>query len=54
MAQIDGLSEGQRSHVTRNEGRIKELQEQVASLKENIAETLREQIGEPHTTPTPE
>ncbi|KAL3895840.1 MAG: hypothetical protein SGPRY_013416, partial [Prymnesium sp.] len=48
--ELEGLSEGQRRQLERNESRIKELQEQVASLKETISESLREQLGAPHLT----
>ena len=43
--EIEGLSEGQRGQMERNEKRIQELQEQVTSLKESIAESIREQLG---------
>ena len=43
--EIDGLSEGQQRQVERNTGRLKELMEQIESLKEQISETIREQLG---------
>ena len=43
--EIDGLSAGQSSQLERNSARLKELNDQMDSLKEQIAETLREQLG---------
>ena len=43
--EIDGLSEGQQRQVERNTTRLSELSEQIEALKEQISETVRDQLG---------
>ncbi len=43
--QLDGLSDGQSSHLERTKARATELSGQITSLKAELAETLREQLG---------
>jgi len=43
--EVDGLSEGQREQIDRNTKRLQELNDQVDSLKEQISESLRDQLG---------
>jgi hypothetical protein len=42
---IEGLSEGQQAALGRNEERAKSLNEEMESLKDQIAEMIREQLG---------
>ena len=41
----EGLSEGQKTALGRNEARSTELKEQIASLQDQIADSIREQLG---------
>ena len=43
--EVDGLSEGQQRQVERNTQRLTELTEQIDSLKDQISETIREQLS---------
>ena len=40
-----GLSEGQTRQLERNGTRLKELHEQIDTIKEQVSETIREQLG---------
>ena len=43
--EVDGLSEGQQRQVERNTARIKELDEQIGALQEQLSDTIRDQLG---------
>ena len=43
--EFEGLSEGQSAQLRRNEERATELRQQVESLEEQIADSIREQLG---------
>ena len=41
----EGLSEGQQAHKAKNAERVEALRQEIQSLQEQLAETLREQLG---------
>eukprot|EP00965_Chrysotila_dentata_P167954 5545734-Pleurochrysis_carterae.AAC.1 len=43
--EIEGLSEGQRAALERNEQRSRDLKHEIESLEDQISESIREQLG---------